>query len=95
MTDTQPVLATNTSAFLWCLVYRQKLSGRDIFYLTQEMHEWCVDNVAGKHRNGYWENNFKWGEVITYVEGFRFADRIWFKYEEDLLAFKLRFGIST
>lgn len=95
MTDIQPVPATNTSAYLWWLVHKQKLSGDDIFHLTREMHDWCVDNVAGKHALGFWQNNFKWGEVSTYVEGYSFSDRIWFKYEEDLLAFKLRFGIGS
>jgi hypothetical protein len=84
-----------TSAYLWWLIHKQKLIGLEIFEIQRKMHGWCCDCVAGKHRKGSWENNFSWDSRSTIVDGFSFPNCIWFKYEEDLLAFRLRFGIGS
>jgi hypothetical protein len=82
-------------AYLWYMVAVLELSGDEIFDITRSMQEWLYDNVRRDD-----QNNFKWSSKSTSIIFSAnsstpvFTNYISFKHAEDLLAFRLRWGIN-
>lgn len=81
-------------AYLWYMVAVLDLGGDEILDITQSMQEWLYDNVRRDD-----QNNFKWSNKSTSIifsanTYTLFTNYISFKHMEDLLAFRLRWGIN-
>ena len=81
-----------SAAYLWWLIHREKLNGRQILTRTFEMQDWLSDNVRDK--GSPYCNNYNWASISTNIDGLLFANYLWFRHEVDLLAFRLRWGIG-
>lgn len=80
----------NLSAYLWWLLNKEKMSGKDILQFTFNVHSWLYDNIYDEK-----SPNMNWTGGTTYIDGLRFYNLIWFRRAEDLVAFKLKFGIGS
>jgi hypothetical protein len=86
-----------TSDYLHSLIINQNITGRAAREIIHTMQEWLDDNV---YRDGKY--NYTWSKETTYIGGgntvgslHAVSAYIGFKYSDDLLAFKLKFGITT
>jgi hypothetical protein len=71
------------------------VTANTILDITNDMQEWLSENVRHDGKNNYaWsESKFTINQFDNY-EWIKFSESIAFKYEEDLLAFRLRWGIN-
>ena len=83
------------SAYLWWLINRENLRTQQaLLDRTYQIQEWLNDTVSQSGLN----NNYKWSLAGTQgciVDGCFFHNVLLFKYAEDLVAFKLKFGINS
>lgn len=81
------------SNFLNWVSVRENLNAETIFALTEAIQEWLSENVKV---NGV--NNYEWSYKTKMINGAHgtvaFPEKIYFAYEEDLVAFRLRWGIQ-
>jgi hypothetical protein len=85
----------HVSDYLRILVLENKIQdGNKILELTNQMQEWLSENVRCDGKNNYsWSEN-KIDLLVDPYQHLSFSDTISFRYETDLLAFRLRWGIN-
>lgn len=75
----------NVCCYLWWLLYIENISVVDLPIRYAEMLEW-LDSLGCE--------NYIWSKRVMEINDRLYPCTIWFKEEEDLLAFKLRWGIG-
>lgn len=93
-----------TCAHLWYLWQIKKFTGKQILDLTVEMQHWLDECCVVKgERTFIWDNyytrvyldyNKDAGPILKTAQQISLSDCIYFRYEQDLLAFRLRWGIQ-
>lgn len=91
---------------LWHLWHIEKLTGGEIIDLTVEMQLWLDNNcIENGERTFFWDDHYtklpfaynkdyKGGIGIYNLHEVSLANFLAFKHREDLLAFRLRWGIQ-
>lgn len=81
-----------SSDYLRDLIYRKRLNADEISVLVSEMKNWLYESVRKDTETTYY-----WSSASTMVYSGNkkaFPDVLYFKYESDLLVFRLRWGIQ-
>lgn len=74
---------------------RPTVCADEILAIVMEMEDWLCKNVTGKGVHNYqWSIGALRTEILNRNGSFvKFSNSLRFRYQEDLLAFKLRFNI--
>jgi hypothetical protein len=85
-----------SSQYLQCLYHEHKLDGHQLYIFVNEIQDWLEEYVK---RDG--KNNYQWIKSDSFLivwydinKSWRLAKMIRFRFQDDLLAFKLKFRIS-
>ena len=87
MLNSKPVYPYYSCKYLDHLVENEKLRSSEISLRVHEMRGWLCNSVDS--------GGFGWIGRFTTIDYYSFSNAIWFKHEQDLLAFKIRFGIHS
>ena len=75
-----------TSFCVWWLIHHERLSTAEIWITYMGIVDWLEDNVTGRYILS--------GD-ITELASVQYHNEIRFKYEDDILAYKIRWGIHV
>ena len=72
----------------------EKLDGPQLQVRVGEMRDWLHELPLENIEDGFRVNSWGWCGRVDEVDNYLFTNAIWFQNTEDLLAFKLKFGIG-